>query len=60
MKALDTIRRNIVAAIPGTALNVAQAKRRMERQLRADGYSRKESMTLASKHFQKQSNLQSQ
>lgn len=47
----DKIRRVLAAHVPGTVANVALAKRQMERQLRANGHSRKEAMTLTAERF---------
>lgn len=52
MKALAArIRRAITATIPGTAINLAEKKRRMERDLRAQGLSRSHARALASEKF---------
>jgi len=40
MNLVNTIRRAIAAQIPGSAVNIAREKRELERQLRADGWSR--------------------
>lgn len=56
---LDTIRRNVAALIPGTAINIAQQKRRMERDLQKQGLSRSHAQAIVAEHFkQKQSPLQ--
>jgi len=52
MKALATrIHRAIAARIPGTAVNIAEQKRRMERELRAQGHSRGYARAIVSEHF---------
>ncbi len=43
----------IAAHIPGTAVNVAQEKRQMEKRLRAEGHSRTHATALVSQHFAK-------
>jgi hypothetical protein len=40
MSIIRKIRRAIVARIPGSEINIAVEKRRLERDLRADGWSR--------------------
>jgi hypothetical protein len=51
---LNKISKFVAAHIPGTALNRARQKRRMEKQLRAEGHSRTQAMTLVNQHFRKQ------
>lgn len=50
---LENIRKKITALIPGSAPNIAAAKRRFELDMRAAGHSRKEATRLASEHFTK-------
>lgn len=49
MNPLSKIRRAILAAVPGTVANVAAEKRRIEKQLRADGWSRRAACAEAAK-----------
>lgn len=53
LNALSKIRKVIAAHVPGTALNVAQAKRAMEKRLRAEGHSKKDALMLTVEHFAK-------
>lgn len=50
---LEDLTKKIAAVIPGTAINLALQRRATERQLRADGYSRKLAVALASKYVVK-------
>jgi len=50
---LSKIRKVIAVHVPGTAANVAQVKRAMEKRLRAEGYSRTHAVALVSEHFSK-------
>lgn len=45
--------KKITAVIPGTAINVAQQKRRMEKELREKGYSRTHAVAVVAEHFKK-------
>lgn len=51
MSHLQDALKRVAALIPGTGAATAQAKRKMERDLRAQGYSRSEALRLTSKHF---------
>lgn len=51
LDSFDKFSRALFARVPGTTINVAQAKRKMERELRARGHSRKEAMTLTAERF---------
>lgn len=51
MNAFDKIRREIAAHVPGTEINLARQKRQLERQLRADGYSRTHAVAEVAKRF---------
>lgn len=48
---LSKIIKVIAVRIPGTTINVAQAKRAMEKRLRAEGYSKTHAVALVSQHF---------
>ncbi|MDO8248945.1 MAG: hypothetical protein Q7T78_04410 [Rhodoferax sp.] len=50
---LEALKKRVVGMIPGTTMNVALAKRQMERELREQGYSRSHAQALASQHFKK-------
>ena len=45
------IRRWLVSQIPGTAANIARGKARMERALRADGWSRSAALAETVRRF---------
>ncbi len=51
---LEKIRKVIAAHVPGTAINLAQQKRAMEKRLRAEGHSKKDALVLTVQHFAKQ------
>lgn len=51
MTLIAKIRREIAAHIPGTEINLARQKRQLERQLRADGYSRTAAVAIVARKF---------
>lgn len=51
MNTFNKIRREIDAHIPGTEINLARQKRKLERELRAQGYSRAAAVAIVSKRF---------
>ena len=53
MSAFDKIRREIAAQIPGTEINLARQKRKLEKQLRVDGYSRAAAVAIVARRFRK-------
>jgi hypothetical protein len=52
MSILSKIGKMIEEKIPGSAMNVAREKRKLEKELRAAGYSRKNAATLVAERFQ--------
>lgn len=51
MSILSKISKKIAAAIPGSGISVAREKRLLEKQLRADGWSRKAAATEVARKF---------
>jgi len=51
MNTLDKIRRAVIAHVPGSALHLAKNKRLLEKQLRADGWSRAAAVAEVSRRF---------
>lgn len=51
MSILSEIGKAVIAKIPGSAINIAREKRKLERELRAAGYSRKSAATLVSERY---------
>lgn len=51
MSILSKIGKAVAAAIPGSAISVAREKRKLEKQLRAAGHSRKNAAALVSERF---------
>lgn len=53
MSILSKIGKAVIAAIPGSAISVAREKRKLEKDLRAAGHSRKSAATIVSERFQR-------
>lgn len=51
MGTFKNIKKTISAHIPGSTLNIAAAKRKLEKELRAAGYSRSHAVAEASRRF---------
>lgn len=48
------LRRSVLAMVPGSVPNVAKQKRDLERQLRAQGYSKRDALIAAGKWLSKE------
>jgi len=53
MNTLDKIRRAVIAHVPGSALHLAKNKRLLEKQLRADGWSRSGAVIEVARRFKR-------
>lgn len=53
LKILKEVLRTALASIPGSALNIAAAKRKMEQELRATGLARKATKKAVGEHFRR-------
>lgn len=51
MNMLEKLVHAVAQKIPGTAASIALAKRRLERELRAQGYSRAQAVAMVSARF---------
>lgn len=47
----ERLQKKIVGLLPGTALNIAQQKRSVERRLRAEGFSRSAATAEVARRF---------
>lgn len=53
MNILNKLHKTIAARIPGSAANIAAAKQKLEKELRAAGYSRSHATAEASRRFKR-------
>lgn len=47
----ETLKKKVTGMIPGTPINIAQQKRKMEKELREKGYSRTHAVAVVAAHF---------